>query len=828
MEIDSLNGDWQLVHFPEGEHRVASPEELRALRLPAIPARVPGNVELDLARAGALPEPFYAGNIRQLRPLETHEWWYSRIFYVPAGADKERWALVFEGLDTLATVWLNGICLGEADNMLVEHSFDATAALRPGEENELVVRIGSALNAARRRDYDAVSMSWERREEGLYIRKAPHVWGWDILPRAVSAGIWRPVRLEPVPDTAIEQLYFYTIAAEPESSMLESRAVIGVRFQFRTPRRDLDGFALRFHGECGNHTFDYQWPVEFLAGGCTIPVPGAQLWWPKGYAGQSPGHDVPALYTVVTDLLYEGEVVATRTERIGIRRLAVERTELAGRPRMLEPAGDERARIDAPPDPQSHFLFTVNGLPIQVRGANWVPLDAFHSRDGERLEAVMALADDLGCNMIRCWGGNVYEPERFFSLCDEKGILVWQDFAFACCRYPQTDEFLDRVRREAEQVVRRLRNHPALAIWCGDNEIDMAYLSEGLSPEQNRITREVLPRVLHRLDPFRAYVPSSPYAPLAVFQSSDPWRATPEQHLWGPRNYYKSPFYLMHSAHFIGEIGYHGCPNVESIRRFISPGQVWPRQEEAPGREDAPGQRNTPGQKNKPWQNNDEWQVHSVYHWQVAPDGSRVIDRDRIQLMANQIQEMFGSIPDDLETFALASQITQAEAKKFFIESTRARKWATSGVLWWNLIDGWPQFSDAVVDYYFSKKLAYHYIWRAQRPVLVMLGEPGSGKYLPVIACNDTRWPAEVRYRVWEADGGAEVAAGQASIPPNQNWQVGRVRTRASDQRLYLIEWETGCQRLGCHYLAGAPPFSLERYRGWLEQIAALPRAFTF
>ncbi len=283
----SLDGDWQLVHFPEGEQRVTSPEELRALNIPPIPARVPGNVELDLVRAGLLPEPFFADNIRGLRALETHEWWYQRSFFAPAAMEKMRWKLVFEGLDTQATVWLNGICLGEADNMLVEQSFDASAALRAGAENELVVRIGSALNAARRYDYDAQSMSWEHREEGLYIRKAPHCWGWDILPRAVSAGIWRPVFLQPVPDTAIEQLYFYTIQATPGQDVPEpyavpSHAVLGVRFQFRTPQRDLDGFALHFHGVCGDHTFDYHWPAEFIAGGCAIPIPGARLWWPKG------------------------------------------------------------------------------------------------------------------------------------------------------------------------------------------------------------------------------------------------------------------------------------------------------------------------------------------------------------------------------------------------------------------------------------------------------------------------------------------------------------------------------------------------------------------
>jgi beta-mannosidase len=433
-----------------------------------------------------------------------------------------------------------------------------------------------------------------------------------------------------------------------------------------------------------------------------------------------------------------------------------------------------------------------------------VPLDAFHSRDAQRVTQAMALTDDLGCNMIRCWGGNVYESDPFFDLCDEKGILVWQDFAFACCRYPQEEAFLARVRAEAEAVVKRLRNHPALAIWCGDNEIDMAYLSEKISPEQNRLTREVIPQVLQRLDPFRGYVPSSPYAPPAVAEHPDPFRATPEQHLWGPRGYFKSPFYIQHSAHFIGEIGYHGCPDASSIRRFISPHAVWP------------------------WQDNAEWQVHAVYHW-----AHTAIDRDRIKLMANQVRELFGQIPEDLETFVLASQITQAEAKKFFIESTRARKWGTSGLLWWNVLDGWPQFSDAVVDYYFQKKLAYHYIWRSQRPVMVMLGEPGSGKYLPVIACNDTRQPTEVRYRVWDAESGDTAAEGSILLPANQTWQAARIRTHASDQRLFLIEWEQtqdpdGAIRYGNHYLAGTPPFSLERYQAWLPKIAHLYREFEY
>jgi beta-mannosidase len=779
-----LGGDWRLYHFAEGAHPISHPDDLRTAGLASIPAHVPGNVELDMQASGALPDPFYAANMRALRPLEGHEWWYVRDFDLAQSASRQKWDIVFAGLDTLATVWVNGVEVGQAANMLIEHRFDVTAALRFGQPNDVTVRLRSASNHARRFHYEGAAMSSDHREEALFIRKAPHVWGWDIMPRAVSAGIWRPVWLEPRLPDAIEQVYYWTISADADG------AVLGAHVQFRTGAASLDGLTIHFRGVGDDHSFEFEWPMEFIADHCHIPVPGARLWWPKGYGR-------PYLYTMTAQLRRGREVLAERVERIGIRRLSVERTEQAGTAWSPRAAERGQARLDEPPDPQHHFYVAVNGVPIMVKGANWVPLDAFHSRDAQRVDEAIALFDDLGCNMIRCWGGSVYEDDHFFDLCDEKGMMVWQDFAFACCIYPQDDDFLAQVREEAQAVVERVRNHASLALWCGDNEVDMMYVHSGLSPNGNRLTRQVIPQVLQRCDPYRAYVPSSPYVPPALAAEPDVVYLPPEQHLWGPRGYFKSPFYTQHSAHFVGEIGYHGCPNVASLRRFISPASLWP------------------------WQNNDEWQAHSVYHWQHS-----AIERDRITLMANQVRELFGGVPDDLETFALASQITQAEAKKFFIESTRLRKWRTSGILWWNVIDGWPQFSDAIVDYYFGKKLAYHYIWRVQQPVCVIVGEPGPGAYLPVVVSNDSREQANGQYEITDEETGQIVAAGAFSVPAHQNWQVARLRTFASDQRLYLATWKIGGATYGNHYVAGYPPLSLERYRAWLPLIAALPRPF--
>lgn len=780
----SLNDVWQLFYHPSVGYDIATPQELLTFDLTPIPAQVPGNVELDLNRAGVLPDPFFGTNIRKLRNLENYTWWYRRVITVPDEFTAQRSELLFEGLDTFATVWINGQQVGQSANMLVEQRFEVTHALSPGKENEIVVRLSPAVGEARNRLYDPGMLSWEHRWEGLYIRKASHMWGWDIMPRAVSVGIWRPVWLQTIPSYAIEQLYYTTVNASA------TEATLGVWFQVRTPDANLDELTLRFHGVCDRHTFTYEWPLEFIADACQIHVPGAKLWWPVGYGE-------PNIYTVTAQLCRGDQVLAERVDRVGLRKLLVDRTELAGQAWTPEPPASVPCRVDTPSNPASHFVIIVNGEPIMIKGSNWVPLDAFHSRDEERLGVGLEMVMDLGCNMLRCWGGNVYESEAFFDWCDTHGVLVWQDFAFACSLYPQTDDFLAEVRREVEAVTLRLRNHPSLAVWCGDNEIDMVYISQGLNPQHNRLTREVIPQVLQRYDPYRAYLPSSPYVPPVLVGQPDVWQATPEQHLWGPRGYYKTPFYTRHSAHFIGEIGYHGCPAVSSIERFISPEHVWP------------------------WQNNEEWQVHSVYHWQ-----HKVIERDRINLMANQIRELFGIIPEDLETFVLASQVTQAEAKKFFIESTRLRKWQTSGILWWNLLDGWPQFSDAVVDYFFGKKIAYHYIWRVQRPVCVCIGEAGIGKYLSVVVSNDTHREAEGDYLIRDADTGEVAAQGRFTVPANQNWQVARIRTYVSEQRLYLIEWVMAGEKFGNHYLVGTPPVSLEQYRNWLLKIAALPRPF--
>lgn len=769
-----LDGQWNLYYYPQEEQLIDHPARLGQLALTDQPiaAVVPGNVELDLMKTGVLPDPRIGSNIHLLRDYEQYEWWYERTFTVDEGfvasenntRQTPKLELVFHGVDCYATYWLDGEELGRSDNMFIEHRFDVTGKLTPGKQHVLAVRLQSPILEALQKTYDPSSFALPINFESLWVRKAAHSFGWDIFGRAVSFGLWRSVELVAHAVNEITELYVATTAAS------EKQATVQLFYQLAIEPRRLSDLQMRVTGRCGEASFSSTKMLKFAYGKIELEVGDPKLWWPRGYGDAN-------LYTLTTELLSGGEVIASRTDTIGIRTLELLRTEVT----TLERPGQ--------------FQFKVNGVPIQIKGSNWVPVDQFHSLDAGKYEAAIDLAADLNCNMLRSWGGNVYEDHAFFDLCDRHGILVWQDFAMACAIYPQAPEFQETLRVEATAVVRKLRNHPSLAVWAGDNECDEFFLLQGLDPNNNILTRRVLPEVVFQCDPYRPYVPSSPYVSPEAYKmkSSVAW---PERHLWGPRDYFKSTYYTSAMMHFIGEMGYHGCPNRSSMEKFLDADMLWP------------------------WQDNPQWVIHgtdplgdptSMYHF-------------RVKLMADQIGELFGEIPEQLEDFIIASQISQAEAKKYFIESSRLKS-SCSGILWWNLLDGWPQFSDAVVDYYGVKKLAYHYIKRVQQPVCIMIDEPESW-HVAVKVSNESRRAASGTFRVWDGDTGETLLSGEYAAAPGVVTELGRLRAPYSAQRLLLIEWTADGVKHGNHYMMGSPGFSFARYKSWMQRIAELPGGF--
>ena len=317
-----------------------------------------------------------------------------------------------------------------------------------------------------------------------------------------------------------------------------------------------------------------------------------------------------------------------------------------------------------------------------------------------------------------------------------------------------------------------------------------------MDPNSNYLTREALKTVVENEDPARPYLPSSPYITPEAYATKNPLAHMPEDHLWGARDTFKAEFYHNKTVHFISETGYHGCPSKSSLEKFLSPGRIFP------------------------YQDNEEWILHSADAF-----GKNGAYAYRVHLMANQIKEYFGICPENLEDFILASQINQAEAKKHFIETTRLSKWRRTGIIWWNMIDGWPQFSDAVVDYYFNKKLAYYYIKRVQSPVCIMITEPESW-HCEAKVSNDTQTGYAGSYRIWDGETGETISGGHFVSPANENAHIANIQASQGEKRLILIEWEIEGKKSFNHYVLGHAPMELERYKNWLKTIAGLDDMF--
>jgi len=765
----SLDGSWKLFYGQFSKDAPSTPDELKSKNWSEVSATVPGNVELDLLNAGLIENPEVGNNVYALRKYEAYQWWYHKTFETPRFNSSERVEIVFDGLDCFGTVWINNKLVGETDNMLIEHRFDITDFLTPNGNNSIYIRINPATREAQKYINGAVGSRKYFRVEQEHVRKAPHMYGWDIMPRVVSAGLWRSVHLNIVKPTRIEQVYWMT----NQIDVAQKKAEMLLDMQFSTDYPTIDGLTMKVSLKRGSNQFyEQSFPLISHSSRQRIQLDNVDFWWPRGYGE-------PVLYDAVIKVVDEkNNVLDEKKQKVGIRTADLIWTE-----------------VTTPENP-GEFVFKINGEKIFIRGTNWVPLDAFHSRDKNHLGIAMQMITDLNCNMIRCWGGNVYEDNDFFNLCDENGIMVWQDFSLAGTPYPQDFEFAQKIRKEAISVVLKLRSHPSLVLWCGNNEIDISLgwsYKKPIDPGIDILSRAVLPRVVWEFDPVRDFLPSSPFGSEQYFKQGNNTSIMPQVHLWGLRGYYKAPFYTDVNAHFVTEIGCHGCPNRSSLERMFHPKEVYPWKEDGS------------------WK--DEWQTKAV---RPHPDFTGSDDRNEV--MISQVKIMFKECPKDLDQFIFASQSVQAEAMKFFIEFWRMDKFRKTGIIWWNLRTGWPIVGDAqVVDFYNSKKLAYYYIKQVQYNTCVMVGDPKEGKH-PIVAVNDTREEKSGTVTVHDADSGATLFSGSFVIPVNGKTVVGFI-PEGQKQSMWLMEYKIGSEKFTNHYLAGQVPFKLEDYQRWYKKL---------
>lgn len=749
-----LNGKWRLYMADAGEIPAYSVfntlEKLEESGFKSITGSVPGNFELDMQAAGLAEDYYYADNVLEAQKNESLHLWYSRKFKYEEKGECDEF-LTFCGIDTFAEIYLNGELIANTDNMFLTYEIPVSGRLLG--ENDLTVHIKPTVIEAQRSAAEPGCTVFQKyNADSLTVRKAPHMFGWDISPRIISGGMWRDVRLDLKPRLRIEEIYMYTVKLEKES------AVVWCYFRLSSSS-DIKKYSLRIKGECCDDCFAEDVKLWHNEGKIVLNLKKPKLWWPKNMGA-------PDIYDITAELACEDKVFDTYKFGFGVRTVYLERTSIT----------DDNG--------SGEFKFFINGEPMFVMGTNWVPLDSFHSRDKERLPQALSLLDDIGCNAVRCWGGSVYEDDEFFDFCDRHGIAVWQDFAMGCAVYPQNEQFCNKIREETEHIVKKLRNHPSLILWAGDNEVDETYTQWSpfkRDPNKNRLTRQIIPDVLERLDPIRPYLPSSPYIDETAY-NADKLEYTPEKHLWGPRDYFKGDYYSNSPAHFASETGYHGCPSPESIKKFISPENLWP------------------------YDNNDEWIIHSS----CMERGSASPYSYRIPLMVSQVRTLWGTVPDTLEEFSLASQISQAEADKYFIERFRSGKWRRTGIIWWNLLDCWPQFSDAVVDYYFNKKLAYHYIKRSQAPICLFMSEEKG--VLRLMAANEYSRQVSVEYKVTELTENKLITEGRLSVDKFSTAEISLVKRADDKMRFYLIVWSAENKSCKNHYIDGKPPYDLKAY----------------
>jgi len=673
-----LNGIWNLAWCDPGHGEKKGWPQAGVSGPDAVPARVPGDVHMDLVEAGIIDEPLYGLNAPDCAWMERKDWWYSRTFDLAADQIGDRVELTFHGLDTTADIWLNGRPAGHSNNMHVPHTFDVTRAVQPGC-NLLVVRVDAGLRAVEGKDLTRYQMdSSGEPSPRPWVRKAQFTFKWDWAPRLLTCGIWRPVDLHSYRSAALRDVCLRSRLQPDGSARVEVIAEVenfGPEPLNVQVKLDLSRGAT--HGTVLNDTVSAG--VHVLSGTVTVDHP--DLWWPAPL-GQ------PALYEVSAALLAGGKEADRRRFPYGIREVSL----------LREPLGEEG----------TSFVIAVNGQKVFCKGANWVPADSIIARvSPAKYRALVSAAAEAHLNMFRVWGGGVFEDDIFYSLCDEHGILIWQDFLYACSYYPDDDpDFVAEARREAEKAVRRLRNHPCLALWCGNNEnqwLHGAYASGGRGPQRclgDKLYDEVLPEVCARLDPTRPYWPSSPYG------GEDPnSELEGDRHSWSvsigaptleERIDYRR--YADDRGKFVSEFGILAPPPMDSLRRYLPPREL----------------RRT----SRSW----------AFHNNEFEKGT---NQEALKHYWRPAEEL--SLPD----YIRYSQAIQAEALKFALEHWRRRKFRTAGSLFWMYADCWGEVGWTVLDYYLNRKPSYYAVRRAFAPVLVSLQETAEGVAAWLV--NDTR-----------------------------------------------------------------------------------------
>lgn len=635
------------------------------------PATVPGTIHTDLLANDLIPDPFWRDNEMKLQWVGEKDWTYRTTFQPDTRfVESERVELVFHGLDTFAEVRLNGTSILEANNMFRSWRVDVTRQIRAGE-NQLEVRFRSplpeGLAAYRALPYQLPAGN-DRGDPPtrVFVRKAAYHYGWDWGPRFVTQGIWRPVELVAWRGARLLEAHITTDSVSPKEALLTAHVEVEATRAEAEQRAAGGAVPVTLSISSPEGAFDpltYEGVLEPGLNRYSLPfhVPDPELWWPNGMGE-------PHLYTVQV-VLNAGLRTDTLITRLGIRDVEL---------------------VTEPDSMGESFYFRVNGIPVFMKGANYIPLDHFSPRvTRQEYEDLFRDVVAANMNMLRIWGGGIYEEDIFYRLADEEGILIWQDFMFANGMYPGDPDFLANVREEARQQVRRLRNHPSLALWCGNNEMEEGWQRWGWAqaydtPEDSAAVRnayqaifhDLLPEVVAAEDPARPYWPSSPSLGWGDPESMN----RGDSHYWGVWHG-REPFQVFTEKlpRFSSEYGFQAFPPMTTVRAFTEE------------------------------QDRSLFDPVLLIH-QKHPIGNELI----LEYMARSYP-----VPSSLDDFVYVSQLLQARGMRMAFEAHRRAMPRTMGTLYWQLNDTWPVVSWSGRDYFGRWKALHYAAQEAFAPILV-------------------------------------------------------------------------------------------------------------
>ncbi len=634
-----------------------------------LPAKVPGTVHMDLMNNSIIPDPYKDENEKKVQWVENEDWEYQTAFNLSSREwQHKNIDLVFSGLDTSSEVYLNGKLVKSTDNMFKIWTIPAKIHLKQGE-NILQVKFKSAVNVGKDLAKKVPFILPESPRS--LVRKAQYQFGWDWGPRLVTAGIWKEVSLR-----------FWDLA--------QLKTVKIEQMKLTPQKAELAVHAEIFAQEAGKYKLSINNQIQDLAlksGLNTISVPyqirNPKFWQPNGWGK-------PNLYDIKVALQKASEIINEKTERIGLRTVEL---------------------IQEKDDKGKSFYFKVNGQPMYAKGTNWIPGDSFSPRmTKEKYRKLIKDCKEANMNMIRVWGGGIYEDDEFYKACDENGILVWQDFMFAGSFYPADESFRENVNEEVKDQIERLQNHPSLALWCGNNEIDEAIVNWGYQKQfkyskndslqvwkdYQAIFHEVIPEAIKKYATAdkQIYWPSSPSIGWGHKESL----TEGDSHYWGVW-WGEQPFEIFNEKipRFASEYGFQGMPTLETTKSMFS------------AKPDLSLQ-------------NPVIKAHEKHSrgWEIIEN---YMKRDYI-------------VPKDFVKYNYVSQLLQARGMQIAIEAHRRAKPYNMGTLYWQLNDCWPVVSWSSIDYLGHWKALHYQAKRSFEEVAILVED--KEKAYDVYLLNDT------------------------------------------------------------------------------------------